>query len=729
MFNSDKPIQSSMEDLLGRREFAFALSRAVLTYTHKDSLTIGLYGKWGCGKTSILNMLENELDSFTYNDTVKKPVIIRFNPWNFSDQDQLIEQFFYALSHGLGKECKKELLDKRKKNVKNFALVADAASIIPAIGSVAEKISHLLNEYANALRVANEENDLQEMKEDISSELLKIENRIIIIIDDLDRLNNIEIRQIFQLIKSLADFPNTIYLLPFDKEVVINALKDIQKGDGNEYLEKIIQVPIEIPDVDTVKLYNILFQKIDKSITDYSRERRDLEYWAKVIVKCIMPFINNLRDVNRLINVFKFKYDFVKDEVNIADLIAITSLQVFAPEVYSWIYKNKNDIVGGVKPYESIVIIEQKREKELFGEKIKEFTNKDPQLVIEILSTLFPRIDQKINYTYEQAVDKELLRTQRIASLEKFDIYFSLSIENVEVSRSELERIIYYDNYDELLNKLMRFSEKGTVISFLIEMESQIINLPMSRVPVLLQVMVDISDSLKGVKAKVFFELTALTYGHMIIVELLKRYSDENERFNALKTAIENAIYEGIPTCAYLLNSNELAHGKLAANGANQGEQLIDLNHLKELEVVVTEKIIGFSKSRNLFDLNGFRIVAYIWECFDRKGCREYIHKQLSDNINLVKFIANNASEWTSADRKRVKGWQFNKNDIEKFILVDAAANKISESIQTDEFSKLDIEVKRRAIAFILWDRESRDNGDDVTLDEVDQEMKNWKVG
>ena len=56
-----------------------------------------------------------------------------------------------------------------------------------------------------------------------------------------------EIRQMFQLVKLLGDFPNTIYLLAFDREVVVESLKSVQEGVGEEYLEKIVQIPFELP--------------------------------------------------------------------------------------------------------------------------------------------------------------------------------------------------------------------------------------------------------------------------------------------------------------------------------------------------------------------------------------------------------------------------------------------------------------------------------------------------
>jgi len=104
MFDPDKPIQSQKEDILDRASFAQSLGDAILKYKEKDSIVIGLFGAWGSGKTSIVNMALKRVQSVTNSE--HKPVIVNFNPWNFSDQNQLIGQFFDQLSSTLGrKDC------------------------------------------------------------------------------------------------------------------------------------------------------------------------------------------------------------------------------------------------------------------------------------------------------------------------------------------------------------------------------------------------------------------------------------------------------------------------------------------------------------------------------------------------------------------------------------------------------------------------------------------------
>jgi len=99
MFKPDKPITSSEEDKLDRSAFAKSLGEAILKYQEKDSIVVGLYGTWDSGKTSILNMALEHIELASKNiSRNKKPIITKFNPWNYSDQNQLIIQYFKHLS-------------------------------------------------------------------------------------------------------------------------------------------------------------------------------------------------------------------------------------------------------------------------------------------------------------------------------------------------------------------------------------------------------------------------------------------------------------------------------------------------------------------------------------------------------------------------------------------------------------------------------------------------------
>jgi predicted KAP-like P-loop ATPase len=99
MFKPDQPIESAKDDLLGRNLFSRSLAEAILSYKQRNSVVTALYGRWGSGKSSVLNMVVEQVNSLGEAlPNKEKPIILRFNPWNYSDQNQLIAQFFRELS-------------------------------------------------------------------------------------------------------------------------------------------------------------------------------------------------------------------------------------------------------------------------------------------------------------------------------------------------------------------------------------------------------------------------------------------------------------------------------------------------------------------------------------------------------------------------------------------------------------------------------------------------------
>ncbi|WP_051080461.1 P-loop NTPase fold protein [Fusobacterium russii] len=100
MFYSEKAIVSKEKDLLDRANVACDLAKEIEYYKNKDSLTIGIIGKWGSGKTSFINMvLENFEGDGNY-------IVVKFNPWNISSRKQLISDFFLQLSNSIEKNLK-----------------------------------------------------------------------------------------------------------------------------------------------------------------------------------------------------------------------------------------------------------------------------------------------------------------------------------------------------------------------------------------------------------------------------------------------------------------------------------------------------------------------------------------------------------------------------------------------------------------------------------------------
>ena len=206
-YSTDRPINKSEEDLLGRAFFSKNLVEEIYKYNVSDGLVIGLFGKWGAGKTSIINMAREEIEKRPKNNE-NKPIIMDFSPWNYSDKNDLITLFFQSLKRKLGLEGNEKLKKDVGEALSNYVDVLDALSFVPLVGpGLATWLKAVAKGKGNNLMKTP---DLNTEKENLEKKLRDSKQKIIIVIDDIDRLTNPQIRNIFQLIKQVANFRREI---------------------------------------------------------------------------------------------------------------------------------------------------------------------------------------------------------------------------------------------------------------------------------------------------------------------------------------------------------------------------------------------------------------------------------------------------------------------------------------------------------------------------------------
>ena len=256
MFIDDNPISLLDDDKLKRREFSESLAQSILNYKTEHCLTISLMGKWGSGKTSIINMVQDYWSQSDYEN-----IIVHFDPWYFSNRDDLIFQFFDILS----KISEKDFTDKINiDNLKRFGKsLINMTSFSLNVGLASVNFDPELN---------NEINDgetLLGLKKTISDEFKKLNQKVIIIIDNMDRLSDKEVSQILMLVKSLADFPNVVYILSFDKDAVLGSLNNLNVHAPEMFLEKIIQIPIVVPEIRKSQLDDLVVNHLGEFYEEY----------------------------------------------------------------------------------------------------------------------------------------------------------------------------------------------------------------------------------------------------------------------------------------------------------------------------------------------------------------------------------------------------------------------------------------------------------------------------
>lgn len=324
---SEKAIKDKKEDKLKRNRFATNLSKNIKEYNYDESITIGLMGPWGSGKSSIINMVKHELNESNL-------IVVEFNPWYFAGRKQLISDFFQVLSERIGSID--ETVSKLGKDLKLYSAALKPLTLIPQIGSIISLLTKIgesggdfFKEYSKS-----QNEDISKIKERINDQIREYGKKILIIIDEIDRLENEDIKEIFQLVRALGDFENMIYLLSFDKEKISKIF-----SSGEDYLDKIINVPLYVPELSMKKVNDYFINELGSIFSDVEI---DSEYWNKIYENVFKNKFENLREVNRFLNIIRFNCDDIIDDLNIIDYLMISFLKIFDEEIYKLIKNNKN---------------------------------------------------------------------------------------------------------------------------------------------------------------------------------------------------------------------------------------------------------------------------------------------------------------------------------------------------------------------------------------------------
>ena len=719
-YSSDKPINDSSEDLLGRAEFSKQLAQSLLKIELSDPFAVGIYGKWGSGKTSVLNMMQREIESQSAGKE-NAPVIMRFEPWNFSDCNQLLTQFFAQLSSLISLSSYEPLKIIGEK-VKQYASGLELLELIPSMSIIAKIARFTGIGVGKALiRVGNNGLDVSERKQEIIDALKSQDGRIIVIIDDIDRLSNDQIRLIFQLVAAVAGFPNIVYVLSFDREIVSRALGAVQNCDGNEYLEKIVQVQFELPIVKSSKIYNVLFDKLNSILSEYPQIKIDSTYWNTVFSECVAPFINSLRDVARIVNSLSLKIALVENEVDFCDLVAITTIQITSPSFYEWIKANSSVLVGSNDLQEQInrAFQKDKKDKSQYLKELSELSSTDADSMLEALTVLFPKFASEINRYSNIRSDDELRKQNRIGCLEKYEICMSLSLEEIAVPNAILQKSFFNYDIEELTQLLMSLNRNGNIMDYLIELKGYIPDLPENRIALLVQVLVELANSFDGEKRNALTSIPASSYAEYLIKQLLKRIPSETDRDSLMIDLLDSCTLNGFQIFANLLNSMELAYGRLAAAGKEHGEKLISIIALEELEKRFADKVLKLfnSNGENLLAQKNAAMLDYLWRCFDKRTHDCEIMRLIEEPENICRFIALSASRWRGSEGS---SWEFNQ-DYSEYVSDEEALQSIQTVLDRGTLFSFDLSLQKTLAAFYLW----KTSGDKYKNEHVDEQSVN----
>ena len=725
MISPDLPITQSSDDKLNRQAFAESLAHVLLQSFFPTSFTIGLYGAWGSGKTSLLNMVIEQVTSEN-NDVI----VLRFNPWLCSDPKQLITQFFKQLASAI--KLKKSTADTVYELVDQYADIFDAASLIPGAGIPIVATGKMVTSRARN-RINQRDNDLQGKKDAIIRKIVEEKLKIVVSIDDIDRLSEEEIIAVFQLVKALADFPNAVYLLAFDYDVVVRALGKVQQGGGREYLEKVIQVPFEIPAPSMNSIYDALFSKLNGILGDIPEERWDKAIWVELFQYGMKKYIKSIRDVIRYSNVFYLKYKFLEGETDPIDLLGLTCLQVFEPTVYTVLHNYRDQICGS---YSSYTHEQQEAEKEKVKKAVSEILAAgvvaNEEAAKRILGILFPKtnVASGHSFSFGRYYDhRKFLINCNIAAPECFDRYFSLSLEDNAIPTVTVRKLIYDATERELLTGIDQLYQDGKIVRLLEEIEAYANNedhrsIPSDRAALLISCLCK-KWSMFDVEEEGFFTVP-FAWRLLFCFDPLLNAIDTMERFLYLQGVFEDKEVEP-STLSLILHDFEVQHGRFTDKESRADQSAISLDELFRLEHIFKTRCVEAIESGAALSRYGGLNFLWLLGQIDEELVKHIKNTLVTDDISLAKIISYCTSHGKAATKLIVKTRQINKQSLSEFVDIEEANRRTCIFVTTRDFLLLPEEIQLDSVAFLMVMKRDTENSlmeGSVAEDAVKKELQ-----
>lgn len=363
-FSAGSPIADENEDRLEHWPLVQELAKAIFGRSPKKGFVVGIEGEWGSGKSSLANLLENALASGKFPRTA----VVRFSPWVVGTRSQLLGELFAELiraAASLGPppeiRCRpihrvrrwwrlRTLSSSQREWFEVFGGLAERLGQLGAVGLSLGVVDPLTGAAALAgvvgqqLKSSHKAMSLLEMKTAIDNALLSLSGRLVVIIDDIDRLEPAEAIEVLRLVRSVADFSNTTYVLCYDKNILAAAVKSqLNVSDGAEFLQKIVQLPFRVPQPEPFRLRHWFESRLGDEFSKQvqsvllAEDREGMDRLSNAIDRYGGRYLRTPRDVVLVLNSLALHAPALGDNYDFTDLVWISLVRHGHLQLFEWV--------------------------------------------------------------------------------------------------------------------------------------------------------------------------------------------------------------------------------------------------------------------------------------------------------------------------------------------------------------------------------------------------------
>ncbi|RQS12090.1 P-loop NTPase fold protein [Burkholderia sp. Bp8998] len=644
------------EDRLGVAPLAQRLARVIYSLKAPYGYVIGVNGMWGHGKSTLLNFACAYLEK--YNEEAAneddKIIVIEFRPWMVSGHQDLVSAFFKVLSESLGP---RESWIKRtwRKAVKQFGGSSDAVMDALAKVAIAVDIGVTKGVATAVVNIAKRpvkdkidhflrDESLQSAHSRLVEQLEKSNKRFLVTVDDIDRLSGDEVTSIMQMVKTVGQLPNVVYLLSYDRNKISEAFKEPDTETGPLYSDKIIQHEIELPRPSKNSLLRILDNEIS-FMTGYA-EPDDLR-WFTIVSDGIRRWVENPRDVLRLANAVKFSWPALEGEIDPVDLLAMEGVRLFETQVFNWIRDNRDFLFR-----EGQFRFLDASARQPFVDRFKESlaSGEDRDQILKIVSVLFPSIGDltKQGGLYHSEPYHLIAKRRGIASEAGYDAYFSLNPSPDAISKRVIDDVVSGDSTEEQLNSTIssyigkRSSTGKTMVTELIEELRYRFDSPTPPVvsqPIVNALFSNADGILSEPRSNDIFALSPSS-ALLFLLEKMLRLAGTATAARFLESAF--SANSSIVLCAdlYLGIGRDLSVFP-ADNESHRESPVVDHQAFEELGRILLGRIIQASGDGELAKAHYFWNVLRVWTHFDKSDePKIWLHRWMMDDASFMLKVA-----------------------------------------------------------------------------------------
>ena len=404
----DTPIETPEEDRFDYYTEALHIATTLSQLPENKAVSVAVLSPWGNGKTSFVNLIKYAIKHGDNGKPLFDNVIVEFNPRQSKDIASIQEDFFKALTEAIPEES------RIRKKISNYLENIGIQDIHP-IAKIFTGVIKLTKEYA---------------ADEVNKALDSLEKRLLVFIDDFDRLTDAEIIEVLKLIDKNAAFRHTVFITAYDEGAVSNALKKYESAKDIAYIDKFFTLRFHLPLRSDLSVVNTLYQLMKDKVADDVDLLGIMNSRYRIIADCV----RNLRDVKNFFNLFQMDYEFnTKQKIDFDEYLLLELMKFRYYDEYCNLYKKvyvNNQSLFLIHNADAVYTLREEYSKDKQG---KEPQGELPRS-INILRSIFSEYKTRDEFDY--STSKPSYRS--VQYVRYFDMYFTnRSYGHVEVDGLE----------------------------------------------------------------------------------------------------------------------------------------------------------------------------------------------------------------------------------------------------------------------------------------------------